>query len=170
MFLNRDQTNEWRGWMQLVILLYHYIGASKVMIVIGSDSVDGFTHYFFWNERRTLSTIGCEMTCLWLVYHESRAFMHVVRFTLKCAVICAYRHASLAHTCLSPALLRGARTHACVSRTPPQWIRCEVTFFSPRVSRVSMCFYCDCMCVSRSSIRCKVTYLSSCLSLLAYVF
>ena len=46
-FLNRDQTNEWRGWMQLVILLYHYIGASKVMIVIGSDSVDGFTHYFF---------------------------------------------------------------------------------------------------------------------------
>ena len=100
----------------------------------------------------------------------SRAFMHVVRFTLKCAVICAYRHASLAHTCLSPALLRGARTHACVSRTPPQWIRCEVTFFSPHVFRVSMCFYCDCMCVSRSSIRCKVTYLSSCLSLLAYVF
>ena len=100
----------------------------------------------------------------------SRAFMHVVRFTLKYAVICAFRHASLAHTCLSPALLRGARTHACVSRTPPQWIRCEVTFFSPHVFRVSMCFYCDCMCVSRSSIRCKVTYLSSCLSLLAYVF
>lgn len=162
MFLNRDQTNEWRGWMQLVILLYHYIGASKVMIVIGSDSVNGFTHYFFWNERRTPPVASLPRV--------SRAFMHVVRFTLKCAVICAYHHASLAHTCLSPALLRGARSHACVSRTPPQWIRCEVTFFSPRVSRVSMCFYCDCMCVSRSSIRCKVTYLSSCLSLLAYVF
>lgn len=171
MFLNRDQTNEWRGWMQLVILLYHYIGASKVMIVIGSDSVDGFTHYFFlkWTKDTLHNRVRNDLPVASLP-RVSRAFMHVVRFTLKYAVICAFRHASLAHTCLSPALLRGARTHACVSRTPPQWIRCKVTFFSPRVSRVSMCFSCDCMCVSRSSIRCKVTYLSSCLSLLAYAF
>ncbi|KAK3751862.1 hypothetical protein QZH41_009672 [Actinostola sp. cb2023] len=27
----KEQSDEWRGWMQLVILLYHYIGASKVM-------------------------------------------------------------------------------------------------------------------------------------------
>lgn len=55
--LHRDQTDEWKGWMQLVILTYHMTGASQVLVIYNHMRLlvsaylflSGFGHFsYFW--------------------------------------------------------------------------------------------------------------------------
>ncbi|XP_054167954.1 N-acetylneuraminate 9-O-acetyltransferase-like [Oppia nitens] len=93
--LHRDQTDELKGWMQMIILAYHYTGASQVLTIYMHIRVlvttylflSGFGHFtYFWQTGdisfhrlwKVIFRINLLVVCLCLVMNRPYQFYYFV--------------------------------------------------------------------------------------------
>lgn len=67
--LNREQTEEWKGWMQVLFLLYHYYKASEMynairIFIAAYVWMTGFGNFSYYHVRKDFS-IGRFMQMMW---------------------------------------------------------------------------------------------------------
>ncbi|KAL9233223.1 hypothetical protein vseg_008247 [Gypsophila vaccaria] len=60
LYLNRHQTEEWKGWMQVLFLMYHYFAASEVynairIFIAGYVWMTGFGNFSYYYVRKDFS-------------------------------------------------------------------------------------------------------------------